>query len=142
MKSIVIALVAALAVSATACKKDGSKSDKAEHAGTKLTMASVDQVDQGIAANQCTAVDATNASTREKMGIVPGAIVLTSYDSYNLSELPADKSRKLIFYCANTQCGASHTAAERALTAGYQNVEVMGEGIAGWVNAGKKVDKI
>jgi rhodanese-related sulfurtransferase len=140
MKSIVIGVVAALALSATACKNDRSKPE--QHAGTKVTMVSVDQVDSGIAANQCTAVDANNESTREKMGIVPGAIRLTSYDGYDLSELPPDKSRKLIFYCANTQCGASHTAAERALTAGYQNVEVMGEGIAGWVNAGKKVDKI
>jgi rhodanese-related sulfurtransferase len=136
MKSIVIALVAVFALSAAACKKDGEKQ------APTLTMASVEQVDQGIAANQCTAVDANNQTTREKMGIVPGAIRLTSYDGYDVSELPADKSRKLIFYCANTQCGASHTAAERAIAAGHENVEVMGEGIAGWVSAGKKVDKI
>lgn len=137
MKSIALAALAFVALVATGCKKDGG----GDHP-SKLTMASVDQVDEGIAANQCTAVDANNQGTREKMGLVPGAIRLTSYDKYDLSELPADKSRKLIFYCANQECGASHTAAERAMTAGYQSVEVMGDGIAGWVNAGKKVDKI
>ena len=60
----------------------------------------------------------------------------------SVSELPADKSKQLVFYCANTQCGASHEAAEKAITAGYTNVKVMPEGIAGWVKAGKKTSQI
>ena len=132
MKLSIIAF--ALALSLTACKKE-----TAEHA---VKSASVEQVDKWIAANECTAVDANNPGTREKMGVVPGAIKLSSHDKYDVGELPADKSRRLIFYCANTQCGASHDAAARALTAGYTDVEVMPDGIAGWVNAGKKVDKI
>ena len=87
-------------------------------------------------------VDANGDETRKKMGIVPGAVLLTSSDSFNVSELPADKSKELVFYCANTRCGASHEAAEKALTAGYTNVKVMPDGIAGWVKAGKKVQNI
>lgn len=59
-----------------------------------------------------------------------------------MSELPADKSKSLVFYCANTHCGASHEAADRAITAGYTHVKVMPEGIAGWVKAGKKVQQL
>lgn len=36
---------------------------------------------------------------------------------------------------------ASHTGAGRALEMGYTNVFVMSEGIAGWVEAGKPVQK-
>jgi rhodanese-related sulfurtransferase len=73
------------------------------------------------------------------MGTLPGAVLLTDSDTFTISELPTDKTKTLVFYCANTQCGASHTAAEKALTAGYTSVKVMPDGIAGWVKAGKKV---
>jgi len=36
---------------------------------------------------------------------------------------------------------ASHTGAGRALKMGYTNVFVMSEGIAGWEQAGKQVQK-
>jgi rhodanese-related sulfurtransferase len=36
---------------------------------------------------------------------------------------------------------ASHTGAGRAIKLGYKNVFVMPEGIAGWVKAGKQVQK-
>ena len=44
--------------------------------------------------------------------------------------------------CASTECGASHHAAEKALTAGYTNVKVLPVGIAGWVKAGKQTTAI
>ena len=34
------------------------------------------------------------------MGVVPGAI-LVSPDSFAATDLPADKSAKLVFYCAD-----------------------------------------
>ena len=74
--------------------------------------------------------------------MVPGAVLLTDSESFALTELPADKAKELVFYCANTHCGASHHAASKAITAGYTNVKVMPEGIAGWVKAGKKVQNI
>ena len=76
------------------------------------------------------------------MGVVPGAVLLTDSESFALTELPADKSKPLVFYCANKMFGASHEAAGKALTAGYTNVKVLPEGIAGWVKAGKKTQAI
>ncbi|MBW2162702.1 MAG: rhodanese-like domain-containing protein [Deltaproteobacteria bacterium] len=83
------------------------------------------------------AVDANSASTREKHGTVPNAIILTSSSKYELSQLPEDKSKDLIFYCSSTYCTASDSAAERASTNGYENVHIMREGIKGWKGAGK-----
>lgn len=88
-------------------------------------------------------VDANNNDTRSKVGVIPGAVLLTNYSEFDASkELPAAKDQKLIFYCANTHCGASHQAAERAKEAGFMNVAVLPEGIMGWQKAGMPVAKL
>lgn len=38
---------------------------------------------------------------REKEGIIPGSILLSSKRDYELALLPADKNSPLVFYCAN-----------------------------------------
>ncbi|HEY4240777.1 MAG TPA: rhodanese-like domain-containing protein [Kofleriaceae bacterium] len=105
-----------------------------------LPEVTVDQLDQLLSSHKATPVDANGDSTRKRMGVVPGAILLSDADS--TAGLPADKGSALIFYCGNTACKASHNAAEKAMTAGYTNVKVMPAGIAGWVQAGKKVQQI
>jgi len=45
--------------------------------------------------------DANVPETRTRFGIIPGAVLLTSDDNYDLSILPSVKSSKLVFYCAN-----------------------------------------
>lgn len=85
--------------------------------------------------------DANNADTRSQYGVIPGAVLLTNYKKFDLKKtLPEDKSKALVFYCANTQCMASHKAAERATKAGYTDVAVMSDGIMGWAKAGNAVD--
>ena len=85
--------------------------------------------------------DANGESTRKKDGIIPGAVLLSSFNHYDIAkELPADKNTTLVFYCANPKCTASHTAAERAMEAGYTKVAVLTDGIQGWVKAGEKAD--
>ena len=83
-------------------------------------------------------VDANNEQARAEAGMVPGAIKLSSYNQYNLAELPTDKNTTLVFYCYNSYCQASHAAAGRALQAGYSDVRVMKAGIVGWNAANKK----
>lgn len=102
----------------------------------------VDEVDASLGKGEIQPVDANGDPTRRREGVLPGAVLLTDDDAYQLSELPADKSKPLVFYCANTACSSSHHAAEKALTAGYQHVRVMPDGIAGWVKAGKQTQKI
>ena len=86
--------------------------------------------------------DANSSETRDKYGVIPGAKLLSSDDDYNVGAvLPADKGDPLVFYCANTHCLASHEAARRAVNAGYTNVSVMADGIAGWKAAGQPTVK-
>jgi rhodanese-related sulfurtransferase len=137
----IILLAAVLAMGGAACSKSDTKAAKTEKASNVPTV-TVDDVDKQLAAGECVPVDANGEQTRKKMGVVPGAVLLSDSETFAVSELPADKSKALVFYCGNNHCGASHEAAGRALTAGYTNVKVMPEGIAGWVSAGKKVQTI
>jgi hypothetical protein len=49
-------------------------------------------------------LDANVPDTRDKYGMIPGARLLSSYDSYDVAtELPPARNSKLVFYCANTR---------------------------------------
>jgi rhodanese-related sulfurtransferase len=113
-----------------------------EESAGAIPEVSVERASTLFAAGEAVAVDANGASTRQEHGVVPGARLLTSSGSYDpAAELPADHATALIFYCGNTDCRASDGAAERASEAGYTNVNVMRAGIAGWVEAGHRVDR-
>ena len=129
-------------LAAAGCAKSDKPADKAAQQEDKLAFISVDDVDAQITKGTAQAVDANNETTRKHEGVVPGAVLLTDSETFALTELPSDKAKPLVFYCANTRCGASHEAAHKAIAAGYSNVKVMPEGIAGWVKAGKKVQTI
>ncbi len=89
-----------------------------------------------------TIFDANNDKTRKEEGVIPGATPLKSVTQYEAKgTLPADKNAKLVFYCANTMCTASHSAAKVAVAAGYKNVSVMADGIQGWKKAGNPTEK-
>jgi rhodanese-related sulfurtransferase len=134
-------LAAALATTTVACHEASDHAvDPAAEAAAEAkvdTSVTVDQLAGWLDAGQCKAVDANNAGTRHHMGTIPGAILLSQYRTYGLDELPADHATKLVFFCANEQCGASHAAAGRAVLAGYRDVHVYTGGIAGWHRAGK-----
>lgn len=91
-----------------------------------------------LAAGAGMPIDANSPRVRTRIGFVPGAVLLSDYETYNLAELPPDKAKTLVFYCSNKYCTASHEAAYKAMNAGY-SVKVMEAGIAGWVAAGKQV---
>ncbi|MGE0871616.1 MAG: rhodanese-like domain-containing protein [Kofleriaceae bacterium] len=143
MRTLMLASVLGLAAIAGCSKASESKTAEPT-AAAKVDVASisVDELDQQLANSECQAVDANGAGTRKKMGVIPGAVLLTDSEAYDLKELPPDKSKPLVFYCANTSCGASHDAADRAIASGYKNVKVLPDGIAGWVKAGKSVTQI
>ena len=79
------------------CSKDKGTSSEAEPQFATMTL---DEVDKALAANQVTAVDCNGLDTRKKFGVVPGAILVADDETYPASELPADKTRKLVFYCS------------------------------------------
>lgn len=107
------------------------------HAG--LPQLNVDEVASLLAAHAARAVDANGAETRKQYGTLPGALLLSNYQTFDTSELPADKSTELVFYCGGLACSAAPHAAARAKAAGYTDVKVMPQGILGWVKAGKPI---
>lgn len=143
------ALALALAPAALAC-------DGEEHAGapktaeakkTEITNLTVDQLAAKLEAAQKTKAtvaifDANSAETRADKGIIPTAILLPSSSDYDVAILPKDKATDVVFYCAAERCGASKTAAKKAVSAGYTSVHVLPAGIAGWVKAGKATEKV
>lgn len=138
-----IGIAVALGISLAACHstpKDTAASDKSATATAPVKELSVPEVAGLIQAKTATVVDANNSETREKMGVVPGAVLLTSSHDFALSELPAAKDTKLVFYCGGTMCRASDSAAKRAAQAGYADVSVMRAGIKGWKDAGKTTE--
>jgi rhodanese-related sulfurtransferase len=98
-----------------------------EAAPAAIAKVGVDELAALVASGQCRAVDANGETTRKRMGVIPGATLLTDY------------ATKLVFYCSNEHCGASHVAAGKARAAGYRDVAVLPAGIAGWRGAGKPV---
>jgi rhodanese-related sulfurtransferase len=112
----------------------------AETKEATIKEASVAEVAKYVKERTATVVDANGSETRQEYGVIPGAVLLTSHRDFALSELPASKSNKLVFYCGGTMCRASDKAASRALAAGYTDVSVLRDGIKGWKSAGQPTD--
>ncbi len=53
--------------------------------------------------------------------------------------LPADTSRRIIFYCNGVKCGKSRKAAKKAIAMGYENVFVYVQGIPVWEEKGMPI---
>ena len=102
---------------------------------------SVEQLAGAMKDGKVAVFDVNTSTTRDKFGVVPQATLLTSASEYDLAALPQDKETAIVFYCANTRCTASDTAAKRAVEAGWKKVAVLRPGIAGWAEAGQKVSK-
>ncbi|MEO6773841.1 MAG: rhodanese-like domain-containing protein [Kofleriaceae bacterium] len=135
-------LVMAILAAAGCAKSDKPAAPPVAQQEVKLSFVSVDAAAAQLEKGTAQAVDANNPPTRQHEGVIPGAVLLSDFETFALTELPSDKAKELVFYCANTRCGASHEAAHKAIAAGYSNVKVMPDGIAGWIKAGNKVQSI
>ena len=138
--AFVLGLALVLAPAIGGCSKAKPEGGAAAKAADVPVM-SIDEVAVRLASGTCRVVDANGAQLRKDVGVIPNAVLLSDYESYSLKELPEDKTTPLVFYCANEQCDASHVAARRARSAGYERVHVLAVGILGWAKAGRSVDK-
>jgi hypothetical protein len=103
MRNLLLATALSITAVAGCSKPDKAPSaPAADKAETKLSSMTIDEVDHALAANEAKPVDCNGDSLRKKLGVVPGAILVTDDDSYAASELPADKATKLVFYCADS----------------------------------------
>lgn len=97
MRRILLSVILGLAAIAGCSKKD----DQAAVNTDDLPMVTVDEVEKGLADNTLSIVDCNGDGTRKKFGIVPGAILVADEEAFPASDLPADKTRKLVFYCSS-----------------------------------------
>jgi len=133
----------ALGLSLAACAKSEPTRDTSPKAAVPeaaIRELSVPEVATLVQTKSATVFDANDSETRQEQGVVPGAVLLSSSREYALSELPAAKDTKLVFYCGGTACRASDKAAKRASEAGYADVSVMRAGIRGWKSAGQHTE--
>lgn len=135
---VVSCSLAAFAMTGAACSKDKAK----PAAKAEPSTVSVDELAKQLDAKAARPVDANGDKTRKDIGFIPGAVLLTDYETYAATELPADKAQPLVFYCANEQCSASHEAAKRAIALGHADVKVLPAGIMGWAKAGQRTEKL
>ena len=98
MRTLLFGLALSLATVA-GCNSD--KTASAEKAKDEVPSMTMDEVQKGIEAKTLVAVDCNGDRTRKKHGTLPGAILVSDEESFAASELPADKTTKLVFYCAN-----------------------------------------
>jgi hypothetical protein len=96
MRTVLLAAALSL-VAASGCAKDKPSAEQVD----EYPKMSLDEVEKGIAANVVTAIDCNGERTRKKLGVVPGAVVISDEETYPVSELPADKARRLVFYCSD-----------------------------------------
>jgi rhodanese-related sulfurtransferase len=68
---------------------------------------------------------------------IPGSINISIGRIATSPRMPADKARKIVFYCMGTLCMYSPRAARIARGMGYRNVLVYREGVLGWVRSGR-----
>ncbi len=73
-------------------------------------------------------------------GHLPGAMPLPACTmKQNLNLLPEKKGLLLVFYCGGQDCSMSTRASTEAARAGYKNIRVMKDGVAGWTTAGYRI---
>jgi hypothetical protein len=60
-----------------------------------------DELEAALASKSATPVDCNSERTRKKLGVVPTAVVISDEETFAASELPADKTTTLVFYCAD-----------------------------------------
>jgi len=138
MRRFLLAFALAFATATVIAAPDADTADKAANNGFEMLHAA----NLKSALDQGEAIRVYDANSRETYddGHLPGATWVES-DSLTAGVLPAEKDAKLVFYCANEMCMASHFAAKQALALGYTDVHVMPEGIQGWKKAGYPVER-
>jgi hypothetical protein len=93
-RPLVLALALALA---SACGPSGSAEEG-------FRVIHVDDLAAMLASPRApTVLDANRDDFRSSQGIIPGAVLLSSYNKYDVaSELPGDQHAPLVFYCADS----------------------------------------
>jgi len=89
-------------------------------------------------------VDSRPKRKKYDKGHIPTAISIPDMQFDDLKDqLPAEKSKLVVFYCGGLHCKLSHKSAAKAIAMGYTKVKVFAEGYPAWVAyAGKPATNV
>src|SRR3954469_9540660 len=93
-----------------------------------------------LADNKAAVIIDVNGSESYNKGHVPGALDFEAIKGDFAKSLPADKNATMVAYCGGPKFMAYQAAAPEAAKLGYKNVKHMSAGIAGWKEAGQKLE--
>ena len=75
---------------------------------------------------------------------VPGAVCIDGHDDDFVAEVTkavnGDKNKTVVTYCASETCQLSPTSCRKLVAAGFTKVFDYHNGIAGWMDAGNRVE--
>lgn len=75
---------------------------------------------------------------------IPGAVNIPQAENDFVQRVEAQagsKDKKIVTYCASTECKSSEQGAEKLEAAGFTNVSDFQDGAQGWMQAGEKLGK-
>ncbi|QEM66905.1 rhodanese-like domain-containing protein [Geobacter sp. FeAm09] len=84
-------------------------------------------------------IDARNPEEYEEVHIKDAVNIPIAKLEKDPSLLPADRARKLVFYCNGVKCGKSKKAATLAVAHGYGDVFIYAEGMPVWEEKGMPI---
>lgn len=76
------------------------------------------------------AISVVYKETHKKVG------KLDPKDSVDMSKLPSDKNKVLVFYCNGSPCWRGYKGADAAIKAGYKKVNWFRDGLPAWESKG------
>lgn len=85
-------------------------------------------------------IDSRPTKGRYDPGHIPGSINISdTFFDKEVSKLPEDKSKMLLFYCGGLDCPLSHKSAFKAKALGYNDIKVYAAGLPDWEAKGELV---
>ena len=102
---------------------------------------SIGDLEKAIKAGKVVVIDVNGAKSFTKRGHIPGAVSFTGAKSLAKQLSKAKKDTLVVAYCGGPTCNAYKRGASAAADLGFKNVKHLSAGIAGWVKAGKKLEK-
>ena len=102
---------------------------------------SIKDLQAAIKAGKVAVIDVNGANSFTKRGHIPGAVSFSNKDALSKQLSNVGKDTLVVASCGNPRCSAYKRGASAAEELGFKNVKHLSAGIAGWLKAGKKVEK-
>ena len=102
---------------------------------------SIAELEKAIKSGKVAVIDVNGANSYAKRGHIPGAVSFSNKDALSKQLSKVGKDTLVVAYCGNSRCSAYKRGASAAEELGFKNVKHLSAGIAGWLKAGKKVEK-